>query len=218
MPHRIPSSPAPEPGTGPESEYTLHLAVHPNRAPLSASWILILRPHPPRPASCTWYSSFGGPAESDTPYHHRIEIKRDFEYGKGSESSYFSSVEVIGTIQDKDLQAFEKECFYAVDATQPQIFVVKVLYMMALRGLIEVHAVWRVWEGVSAGEADAEFDVLHGNRYSRIDREFFAGFGWKVKEEAEKGFREIQAFREGMRREAEAVLTEMIESLNISGG
>jgi hypothetical protein len=126
-------------------------------------------------------------------------------------------VQVLGTIQGKDLQTFENECFYAVDATQTQIFAVKVLYMMALKGLIEVHAVRNVWNGVSAGEADAEFDVLHDNLYSRIDREFFAGFGWKVREEAEKGFREIEAFREAMRRDAEAVLTEMIESLNISG-
>ncbi|KAL2838948.1 hypothetical protein BJX68DRAFT_272373 [Aspergillus pseudodeflectus] len=212
MPHRIPSSPTPET----ETEYTLHLAIHPNRTPLSASWVLILRPHPPRPASCTWYSSFGGPAESNIAYHHRMEIKKDFE-AHDHESLYFSTVQVLGTIQGKDLQTFENECFYAVDATQPQIFVVKVLYMMALRGLIEVHAVWRVWEGVEAGEADAEFDVLHENRYSRIDREFFAGFGCKVKEEAEKGFREIEAFRERMRRDAEAVLREMIDSLGITG-
>jgi hypothetical protein len=145
-----------------------------------------------------------------------MEIKKDFE-ANGHESSYFSSVQVLGTIQGKDLQTFENECFYAVDATQTQIFVVKVLYMMALKGLIEVHAVRNVWNGVSAGEADAEFDVLHENLYSRVDREFFAGFGWKVREEAEKGFREIEAFREAMRRDAEAVLTEMIESLNISG-
>jgi hypothetical protein len=104
-----------------------------------------------------------------------------------------------------------------VDATQTQIFVVKVLYMMVLKGLIEVHAVRNVWDGVSAGEADAEFDVLHENRYARIDREFFAGFGWKVREEAEKGFREIEAFRETMRRDAEAVLREMIDSLEITG-
>jgi hypothetical protein len=143
-----------------------------------------------------------------------MEIKKEFE---AQESLYFSAVQVLGTIQGKDLQTFENECFYAVDATQPQIFVVKVLYMMALRGLIEVHVVWRVWEGVQAGEADAEFDVLHENRYSRIDKEFFAGFGNKVKEEAEKGFREIEAFREGMRRDAEAVLREMIDSLGITG-
>ncbi|KAL2833978.1 hypothetical protein BJY01DRAFT_253303 [Aspergillus pseudoustus] len=238
MPHEIPEKA--EPAAACATEYTLYLAIHPQPALYSAIWVLVLRPHPPIASSCTWYSSFGGPAQSNSPYHHRIEIKRDFDAtttlststtssgggtapsvstalipSSSSSSPYFSSATILGTIQGKDLSTFEDECFYAVDATQTQMFVMKVLYMMALKGLLEVHVVANIWKAVVVGDADVEFDARHQRRYSQGDRVFFAGFGKRIRREAVEGVRELQAFRERLRRDAETVLRELFESFGV---